>query len=44
MPQMEAPQNKERKQTMMTAVMILAVVAVMVAKAVNVNNKMEMGK
>ena len=44
MPQMEAPQSKERKQTMMTAVMILAVVAVMVAKAVNVNNKMEMGK
>ena len=29
---------------MMTTVMILAVVAIMVAKAVNVNNKMEMGK
>ncbi len=28
----------------MTTVMILAVVAVMIAKAVNVNNKMEMGK
>ena len=34
----------ERKQIMMTTVMILAVVAVMIAKAVNVNNKMEMGK
>ena len=29
---------------MMTTVMIFAVVAVMIAKAVNVNNKMEMGK
>ena len=29
---------------MMTTVMILAVVAVMVAKAVNVNNNMETGK
>ncbi len=29
---------------MMTTVMILAVVAIMVAQAVNVNNKMEMGK
>ena len=28
----------------MTTVMILAVVAVMIAKAVNVSNKMEMGK
>ena len=28
----------------MTTVMILAVVAVMIAKAVNVNDKMEMGK
>ena len=36
--------KKERKQIMMTTVMILAVVAIMVAKAVNVNNKMEMGK
>lgn len=44
MPQREAPQSKERKMIMMTTVMILAVVAVMVAKAVNVNNNMEMGK
>ena len=29
---------------MMTTVMILAVVAVMIAKAVNVNDKMDMGK
>ncbi len=29
---------------MMTTVMILAVVAIMIAKAVNVNNRMEMGK
>ena len=29
---------------MMTTVMILAVVAVMIAKSVNVNDKMEMGK
>lgn len=29
---------------MMTTVMILAVVAIMIAQAVNVNNKMEMGK
>ncbi len=29
---------------MMTTVMILAVVSIMIAKAVNVNNKMEMGK
>lgn len=34
-----------RKMKMiMTTVMILAVVAIMIAKAVNVNNKMEMGK
>ncbi len=34
-----------RKMKMiMTTVMILAVVAVMIAKAVNVNDKMEMGK
>lgn len=34
-----------RKMKMiMTTVMILAVVAVMIAKAVNVSNKMEMGK
>ena len=44
MPQTEAPQRKERKMIMMTTVMILAVVAIMVAKAVNVNNDMEMGK
>ena len=43
-PQMEAPQKKERKQIMMTTVMILTVVAAMIAKAVNVNNNMEMGK
>ena len=41
---MEAPQRKERKQIMMTTVMIFAVVAIMIAKAVNVNNKMELGK
>ena len=41
---MEAPQKKERKQIMMLTVMILAVVAVMLAEAVNVNNKIEMGK
>jgi hypothetical protein len=29
---------------MMTTVMILAVVAAMIVKAVNVNNNMEMGK
>lgn len=29
---------------MMTTGMILAVVAIMIAQAVNVNNKMEMGK
>lgn len=29
---------------MMTTIMILAVVAAMIAKAVNVNNNMEMGK
>ncbi len=39
------PSTKKRKEKiMMTTVMILAVVAVMIAKAVNVNNKMEMGK
>ena len=43
-PQMEAPQKKERKQIMMLTVMIFAVVAVMLAEAVNVNNKIEMGK
>lgn len=36
--------KKERKQIMMTTVMILTVVAAMIAKAVNVNNNMEMGK
>ena len=36
---METPQNENDYD-----VMILAVVAVMIAKAVNVNNKMEMGK
>lgn len=29
---------------MMTTVIVLAVVAIMIAQAVNVNNKMEMGK
>ncbi len=29
---------------MITTVMVLAVVAIMIAKAVNVNNHMEMGK
>ncbi|HRM58154.1 MAG TPA: hypothetical protein PLP97_13220 [Prevotella sp.] len=43
-PQMEAPLKKERKQIMMLTVMIFAVVAVMLAEAVNVNNKIEMGK
>lgn len=43
-PQMEAPQKKKRKQIMMLTVMIFAVVAVMLAEAVNVNNKIEMGK
>ena len=43
-PQMEALQKKERKQIMMLTVMIFAVVAVMLAEAVNVNNKIEMGK
>ena len=39
------PSTKKRKEKiMMITVMILAVVAVMIAKAVNVNNKMEMGK
>lgn len=33
-----------KTKMIMTTVMILAVVAVMIAKAVNVNNKMEMGK
>ena len=42
---MEAPQRKkERKQIMMTIVMILTAVAAMIVKAVNVNNNMEMGK
>ena len=35
---------RKMKMIMMTTVMILAVIAVMIAKAVNVNNKMEMGK
>ena len=39
---MGAPQKKGKM--MMTTVMILAVTAIMIAKAVNVNNKMEMGK
>ena len=38
----EAPQSKERKMIMMTTVMILAIVAIMIAKAVNVNNKLGM--
>lgn len=29
---------------MMTTVMIMAVIGVMIAKAISVNNKMEMGK
>lgn len=33
----------ERKQIMMTTVMILAVVAIMIAQAVHVNNKIEKG-
>lgn len=36
--------HKERKQIMMTTVMALAVVAIMIAKAINVNNHIEMGK
>ncbi len=43
MPQTEAPQKKGN-EIMMTTVMIFAVVAIMIAKAVNVNDKMEMGK
>ena len=35
---------RKMKMIMMTTVMILAGVAVMIAKAVNVNDKMEMGK
>lgn len=35
---------RKMKMIMMTTVMILAVVAGMIAKAVNVNDKMEMGK
>ena len=35
---------RKMKMIMMTTVMILAVVAVMIANAVNVNDKMEMGK
>ena len=34
----------ERIQIMMTTVMALAVVAIMIAKAINVNNHIEMGK
>ena len=41
---MQPPTKKRKEKIMMTTVMILAVVAVMIAKAVNVNNKMEMGK
>ena len=41
---MEAPQRKKGNKIMMTTVMILTVVAAMIAKAVNVNNNMEMGK
>lgn len=36
--------DQERKQIMMTTVMALAVVAIMIAKAINVNNHIEMGK
>ncbi len=39
----EAPLKNERKQIMMTTVMILAVVAIMIAQAVHVNNKIEKG-
>ena len=35
--------KNERKQIMMTTVMILAVVAIMIAQAVHVNNKIEKG-
>ena len=38
------PKNRERKKIMMTTVMALAVVAIMIAKAINVNNHIEMGK
>ena len=41
---MQPPTKKRKEKIMMATVMILAVVAVMIAKAVNVNNKMEMGK
>ena len=34
----------EKGKIMMTTVMALAVVAVMIAKAINVNNHIEMGK
>ena len=38
-------QKKQRKEKiMMTTVMALAVVAIMIAKAINVNNHIEMGK
>ena len=38
-------QKKQRKEEiMMATVMALAVVAVMIAKAINVNNHIEMGK
>lgn len=40
-----APQKTEKgKRIMMTTVMALAVVALMIAKAINVNNHIEMGK
>ena len=35
--------KNERKQIMMTTVMIIAVVAIMIAQAVHVNNKIEKG-
>ena len=36
--------EQRKEKIMMTTVMALAVVAVMIAKAINVNNHIEMGK
>ena len=38
------PKQQRKEKIMMTTVMALAVVAVMIAKAINVNNHIEMGK
>jgi hypothetical protein len=38
------PKKQRKEKIMMTTVMALAVVAVMIAKAINVNNHIEMGK